>query len=210
MLLRLYYFYEKSPKKCRELNNVVSELKQRWITHKLSAMKRVAAKFGVYTHHPTSLSQYSAIKPADRAKLRGYLNIVGRCKMPFGLCIFHRPAAPMLHLFEGAPGWWSGCPGGIFTPSAKELERLILKIRVLAYILRHLACAELWGNSTSVNRSSPCDHSHRTLFDHYCSSVTDCLKTRLAWSDLQLVRDVVMVLETQGWQKIVDDHPISK
>ena len=28
MLLRLYYLYEKSPKKCRELEDVVSELKE--------------------------------------------------------------------------------------------------------------------------------------------------------------------------------------
>ena len=56
MLLRLYYIYEKFPKKCRELDDVVLELKKfiefddagvrpvrasgpRWITHKLSAMK---------------------------------------------------------------------------------------------------------------------------------------------------------------------------
>ena len=58
MLLRLYYLYEKSPKKCRELEEIVSDLKQclqfddggnkpvrasgsRWITHKLSALRRV-------------------------------------------------------------------------------------------------------------------------------------------------------------------------
>ena len=56
MLLRLYYIYEKSPKKCRELEDVIIELKKciefddegtrpvrasgsRWVTHKLSAMK---------------------------------------------------------------------------------------------------------------------------------------------------------------------------
>ena len=42
----------------------------------------------------------------------------------------------------------------------------------------------------------------------YCSSVTDCLKFRLAWSDLQLVHDVILVIETQGWQKIVDEETI--
>lgn len=73
MLLRLYYIYEKSPKKCRELEDVVGELQKcvefdsggvqpvrasgsRWITHKLSAMKQVISKFAVYTHHLTTLS----------------------------------------------------------------------------------------------------------------------------------------------------------
>ena len=56
MLLRLYYLYEKSPKKSRELVDIIKDLKEflsfddngikpiranrtRWVTHKLCAMK---------------------------------------------------------------------------------------------------------------------------------------------------------------------------
>ena len=39
-----------------------------------------------------------------------------------------------------------------------------------------------------------------------CSSVTRCLKSRLEWSDLELIRDMVVFLATQGWQKILDDQ----
>ena len=90
MLLRLYYIYEKSPKKCRELEDVIIQLKKciefddkgtrpirasgsRWVMHKLSAVKRVVSKFGAYTNHLTTLSKDSSVKPADRAKLHGYL-----------------------------------------------------------------------------------------------------------------------------------------
>ena len=76
MLLRLYYIYKKSHKNCQELEDVVGELRKcayfdsggvrpvrsigsRWITHKLSAMKQVISKLGVYTHHLTTLSQDS-------------------------------------------------------------------------------------------------------------------------------------------------------
>ena len=58
MMLRLYYLYKNSPKKCRELEHVISNLREcvefessgkkplrasgtRWITHKLLAMKRI-------------------------------------------------------------------------------------------------------------------------------------------------------------------------
>ncbi len=88
MLLRLYYIYEKSPKKCRELEEVITDLKQfiqfddsgikpvrasgsRWISHKLSAMKRVLSKFGAYSSHLIALSEDHSVKAADRAKLRG-------------------------------------------------------------------------------------------------------------------------------------------
>ena len=39
----------------------------------------------------------------------------------------------------------------------------------------------------------------------YCSKVTNCIKQRLEWSDLQLFRDIIEILATQGWQKIVDE-----
>ena len=74
MLLRLYYIYENSPKKYRELTEVVSSLREcfeleeggvrplrssgsRWISHKWNAMKHVLAKYGAYTSHLVSLSE---------------------------------------------------------------------------------------------------------------------------------------------------------
>ena len=41
----------------------------------------------------------------------------------------------------------------------------------------------------------------------------DCLKSRLDWSDLDLIRDIIFVFETQGWQKVIDEeenHSIEK
>ena len=43
-------------------------------------------------------------------------------------------------------------------------------------------------------------------FNEFCASVSTCFRTRLAWSDLQLIRDIIFVMETQGWQKILDDE----
>ena len=80
----------KNPQKCRELEEVVADLRQcvefddagvrplrasgsRWVSHKLNAMKRVLAKFGAYTNHLTALSMDTSVKAVDRAKLQGYL-----------------------------------------------------------------------------------------------------------------------------------------
>ena len=44
--------------------------------------------------------------------------------------------------------------------------------------------------------------NHYTTHHHnLCASITSCLKSRLAWSDLQQIRDVIYVLATQGWEK---------
>ena len=89
LLLRLYYLYEKSPKKCRELEDIITDLKEcfnfddagvkpvrasgsRWVGHKVNAMKRVLSKFGAYTSHIATLSEDRSVKPANHAKLKGY------------------------------------------------------------------------------------------------------------------------------------------
>ena len=90
MLIRLYHVYEKLPKKCHELEEIVADLRQcaefddagvrplrasgsRWVSNKLNAMKCVLSKFGAYTNHLTTLSMDSSIKAVDCAKLQGYL-----------------------------------------------------------------------------------------------------------------------------------------
>lgn len=89
LLLRLYYLYEKSLKQCRELEDIISNLKacftfddagvkpvrasgSRWVAHKQNAMKRVVSKFGAYTSHLAALSENNLLRPADHAKLNGY------------------------------------------------------------------------------------------------------------------------------------------
>lgn len=67
MLLRLYFLYEKSPKKCHELLDIVDDLKDvfevpkggnlparahgsRWINYKRKALQRVIDRYGAYLH----------------------------------------------------------------------------------------------------------------------------------------------------------------
>ena len=36
--------------------------------------------------------------------------------------------------------------------------------------------------------------------EEYCTAVTSCLRSRLEWTDLEFVRDVILFLATQGWR----------
>ena len=68
VLLRLYYIYAKSPKKSRELSDIVIDLKEvfqfkeggdmsvrsqgsRWIAHKRKALQRLVDHYGAYINH---------------------------------------------------------------------------------------------------------------------------------------------------------------
>lgn len=90
MLLRLYYLYEKFPKKCRELLDIVTDFKEvfefpsngdrpvraqgsRWIFHKCKALQRVVDCYGAYIAHLNTLVEDGSIKSLDRQRLKGYL-----------------------------------------------------------------------------------------------------------------------------------------
>ena len=42
-------------------------------------------------------------------------------------------------------------------------------------------------------------------YAEYYSELT-CIKEILAWSDLNLIRDIIFMLATQGWQKVLDEE----
>jgi len=37
-----------------------------------------------------------------------------------------------------------------------------------------------------------------SMYKVYCTKISECLKSRLLWSDLQILRDFMLVLATQG------------
>ena len=80
MLLRLYYLYHKSPKKCRDLVTVINDLKEvfelsrggnlpicsqgsRWIDHKRKV--RVIDRYGAYVRHLLTLTEDTSLKSED-------------------------------------------------------------------------------------------------------------------------------------------------
>ena len=116
LLLRIYYLYQKSPKKCHELNEVVAELKQclepgdlpaeggnrplracgtRFVAHKVEALKRILDRFGAYVSHLSSLTEDTSVRAVDRQKLVGYVRKWRDAKMMLGCAYFHDVLKPM-------------------------------------------------------------------------------------------------------------------
>ena len=110
MLLRIYYLYEKAPKKCRELNEIVDELKHclepsdlpveggnrplracgtRFIAHKVVALGRVVDRLGAYLSHLSTLSEDKSLRAADRQKMKGYALKWRDAKVIIGCAYFH-------------------------------------------------------------------------------------------------------------------------
>ena len=104
------YVYEKSPKKCRELDEVVAKLKTcfessvmpdeggnrplrafgtRFVSHKVKALDKLIDRYGAYVNHLTALTEDSKIKACDKQKLKGYIRRWRHSKTLLGCALFH-------------------------------------------------------------------------------------------------------------------------
>ncbi len=57
-----------------------------------------------------------------------------------------------------------------------------------------------------LKRFSEAESYFKSHYQEYCTCVTERIRTRLSWSDLELFRDIIVLLGTQGWQKIADEQ----
>lgn len=104
-LLKLYYLYEKSPKRLRglrEMSNIYKNSLEfvegsvkpkrasgtQWIIHKLNAIKVLVDKFGIFIQHLESFSTDTSVKADDQAKLKGYLKKWKSGKLFIFSCFF--------------------------------------------------------------------------------------------------------------------------
>ena len=105
MILRLFYVYQKAPKKLRQLRELHEIYKgamdflsdscktkkasgTRWISHKLGARKTCLDKWGIYIQHLEGFAEDKSYKPKDREKMKGYLRKWKKTEIPFMLALF--------------------------------------------------------------------------------------------------------------------------
>ena len=60
-------------------------------------------------------------------------------------------------------------------------------------------------NLNSLNYSEAQSY-YSSKYKEYCSNVSQCIKSRLSWSDLQLMRDIIFVLSSHGWEKLIEEE----
>jgi len=43
-------------------------------------------------------------------------------------------------------------------------------------------------------------------YEDICRKVSCCIKSQLGWSDLTLMRDIIVALSTMGWEKLIQEN----
>jgi len=228
--LRLYYTYEKSPKKCRKLETVISDLKEcfefddnrvqpvrasesRWVSHKLNAMRRILSKYGVYTAHLTQLSKGSSVKAVDQAKLKGYLRKWIDVQYLLGCAVFVDVLLPRSIFSKSMQSDSLDVIGALtcLVRTVKETKKLrdkpLSQWQTYSTTISKVVAkdGEQLYQSQALKQFSETQTYYGWHHAEYCTKVTDyTIRSRLEWLDLQLIKNVVTVLATQSWQKILE------
>ena len=226
MLLRLYYIYEKSPKKSWDLSDIVTDLKEvfefkeggdmpvrsqgsRWITHKRKALQRLVDRYGAYINHLTALVADRSISSTDRARLSGYLRKWQQAKMLVGSALYvdvlKPPSLLSLTLQDDDLDIVQGLKH--ILKSTKSLKNLTEK-NPLEWPTVKLVCSRV--KDGNVYQGAVMQHFNTTTL-HYCRNqaladlkqLDQKMRDRLEWSDVKMLRCILTFLDTQSWRRPV-------
>jgi len=222
------------PKKCRQLEEICFDLKQcltidpedegvrpvrasgsRWVAHKWNAMKRILSRYGAFTSHLITLSEDVSVKATDRAKLKGYYNKWVNAKYILGCAVFVDVLSPCIILSKVMQFDHLDILGALTSllRSVKVLDKLnsTLVAQWPTYASTISKCTTNDDGTTTYQTQHLKQYDAATSYfaahcSSYCSKVTDCIRSRLAWTDLELLRDIIFFLASQGRQKIIDEN----
>ena len=225
MLIKLYYLYEWSPKKCRELNDIVGDLKEvfelpeggnlpvrsqgsRWISHKRNALQHVISRYGAYLNYLSALIEDRTIKSTDRQKLKGYLLKWRDARILIG-CAFYTdilqsPSFLSLSLQSDHLDIVHGLR--YILKSHQSLKKLTLQDPLQWPTVKAVRSKIIDEDGSSVyqgvhlkkyNNSTVKSCKDQAIAD--LNRLDEKIRSCLEWSDTGLLRAILLLLDTQNW-----------
>jgi hypothetical protein len=235
MLNKLYSIYNKSPKKLHELKVLHDVLKQsfdfeegslkpkrssgtRWISFKLSALRLVLDKYGVYMQHLENLIADDSTNSKDREKIRGYLRRWKSSQMLLNIALFIdvlNPAAILSKAFQ-EDGIDSVGAVHNLKRSEQELNKLISRsfedLPSIKYLLKKIKktnssyiyqeiefTAESFENAIDTVKSAK---------NSFIKSVHSAINARLEGASSIHLDAIANVLNTELWKSVTDVEDI--
>ena len=215
LLLHVYYIYDKSPKKCRELEVVVEELKSclnpaempkqggtrplracgtRFVAHKVAALGRLIDRFGAYLSHLAALTEDTSIKSSDRQKLKGYLMKWQDSKVLLGCAFFYdllKPSAILCKVLQEDELCVVRAIEAV-TKTKKSLDKIkAATLEEMPIVKKVLARVKQEGESITYQGADLKKHSQALVFmksNHvqWVEAVAACLLNRVKKQDAEL------------------------
>lgn len=228
MLLRLYSLYSTSPKKLRELTDLVSDLKEvfefpesgdapirsegsRWISHKRQALQRIIERYGAYMSHLTTLIEDSSVSSADRSRLKGFLLKWQQGKMLMGCALYVDVLKAPSILSKALQAEKLDIVLGLQnTLKAKKSLKILTDADPLQWPTVKLVRNRIKnGNEFQGATLKRVDEDmlesckNQALAD--VRRLEENMRERLEWSDMKLLRAILVFLDTQTWRNIIPE-----
>ena len=179
-------------------------------------MRRILSKYRAYTNHFIALSHDHTVKSTDRAKLHGYCNQWVDAKYLLGCAVFIdvlTPCAIFSKVMQSDELDILAALASLLR-TIKETEKLsslpLVQWPVYSATLKKLEeengkkvyqCQEL-------KKFSEVEQYYARHYEEFCVKVKECLWSRMAWSDQQVIRDIISVLATKGWEKLLEEKTL--
>lgn len=228
-LMQVYYVYEKSPKKCRELQDVVEELRAcieptelpsggdrplracgtRFVSHKVSALGRVIDRFGAYIAHLVALTEDQSVPSSSRQKLKGYITKWRDTKVIVGCGFFHDILQPVANLSKVLQQDQLCVVRAIdvLMKTRKNLDKLkatpFEQLPTVQKVLSRLA-----ENAGSVTYQGQDLTRHKEgityLKSHqaeYFEAINACIENRVKTGETEILSQATTILATHGWNR---------
>ena len=228
LLLRVYYVYEKSPKKCHELDEVVVELKQclepmempqeggnrplracgtRFIAHKVAALGRLIDRFGAYVSHLNSLIEDSTVRATDRQKLTGYVRKWRNAKILLGCAYFYDLLKPMSTLCKALQEDETCVVHALegILKTSRSIDRVKeTEVEELPTVRKVCSRVKQESGSCTYQGADLIGYTDAVAFfqaNHhaYVEAVQACLKQRMGSQEGEMLRHTLNILAIQGW-----------
>jgi len=231
LLLRLYYLYEKSPKKLRQLEEVVASLKEcldpselphkggqrplracgtRFVAHKVSALERIIDRYGAYMNHLIALTEDSSVRAVEKQKIKGYIKQWCESKALFGSAFFIdllRPASILCKVLQDT----EICVY-LAIESVMKTKKALDKLKTTPFkelpTVKKVMSRGTEGPDGSFTYQGVVVKRYESGFTYLTNNYTSlveavesCLRKRLKSQNMDLLSDALTILATHGWER---------
>ena len=233
LLQKIHALYNKSPKKLRELKEIGEmlsgeglEFRQgkgvkpvrasgtRWLSHKMSALRKYLEKFGVYITHLQNVVEDPSYQVADRAKVKAYIASWSSATTLVNLCFFLDVLNPVEILSLSFQKEFADPVSAVnaLTKAFKKLQRLKEKsVREFPSIKIFLDKLEESGNGEVTYQNIQLKDVQRAVEsvemkkEEILAIVEAHLRTRLEDNDSEYILSIAQILNCEGWERTRQD-----
>lgn len=160
----------------------------------------------LYTSHLAALSEDKSVKSVDRAKLKGYYRKWTDAKYLLGCALFVdllQPCACFSKCMQNDEIDILGAIAAVLK-AKKEIEKL-RSTQLDQWPTYARVCAKCEEEDDSIiyqcqtlEKFSEAQLFFLSNYEEFCSTVNDHITSRLSWNDMQLMRDIIVVLSSHG------------